>query len=349
MEYNRETSWNRQIKSDIDRHISLSSDFEDFIFKMKEAGYQIKRGKYTSYRPPGKERFARGKTLGIGFTDDSIKAKIAMSKLGAKHLFTREGEKILAKTRTKTNSVKIIKSDTFEKTYNQRITCSTMNVSTPPAQTKKLFLNVPFEEKDKAKVLGARWDPDCKKWYITDRNKYHLFRKWVNDSIIVLDHFYILEGEKACFRCGKEIPVIGFALENYLYFLDCEQDVFPDYEWHIGEINIASFIYSLPEKLLAYLKERYNYYYSYSKFAEGSYYANHCRFCNVLQGNFYLFEEVDSPFFIEDAEVAKKLKLHKILLSNDIAINADMGWGSNDYLIKNYAKVDTFGNFGDYL
>ena len=29
----------------------------------------------------------------------------------------------------------------------------------------KTFLNVPFEEKDKAKRLGAKWDFANKKWY----------------------------------------------------------------------------------------------------------------------------------------------------------------------------------------
>ena len=32
--------------------------------------------------------------------------------------------------------------------------------------TKKIYLNVPFEEKDKSKSMGAKWDPKKKKWYI---------------------------------------------------------------------------------------------------------------------------------------------------------------------------------------
>ena len=30
--------------------------------------------------------------------------------------------------------------------------------------TGKIYLNVPYSEKDQAKELGARWDPDIKKW-----------------------------------------------------------------------------------------------------------------------------------------------------------------------------------------
>lgn len=29
-----------------------------------------------------------------------------------------------------------------------------------------LLLNVPYEEKDEAKSLGAKWNPELKKWYI---------------------------------------------------------------------------------------------------------------------------------------------------------------------------------------
>lgn len=93
MEDKKGTSWKTQIRNDIDRVLSTSLNFEDYISRLRAEGYSIKRGKYTSYRPPGKERFARGKTLGIGYTDDSIKAKIIINQLGGRYLFTREGEK----------------------------------------------------------------------------------------------------------------------------------------------------------------------------------------------------------------------------------------------------------------
>lgn len=35
-----------------------------------------------------------------------------------------------------------------------------------PYQTKKIYLDVPYEKKDSVKKLGARWDKNRKKWYI---------------------------------------------------------------------------------------------------------------------------------------------------------------------------------------
>jgi len=34
--------------------------------------------------------------------------------------------------------------------------------------SKREYLNVPYALKDKAKALGAKWDPSAKKWYIPD-------------------------------------------------------------------------------------------------------------------------------------------------------------------------------------
>ena len=43
----------------------------------------------------------------------------------------------------------------------------------------KIYLNVPFEEKDEAKKFGARWDYNMKRWYYTDSNLTHLFDRWI--------------------------------------------------------------------------------------------------------------------------------------------------------------------------
>lgn len=117
----------------------------------------------------------------------------------------------------------------------------------------------------------------------------------------------------------------------------------PEPEYNFGEIHIASSIGNLPSDLLQYLKSTYNYFYGYSKFSETSYFGNHCQHCGVLQGDFYLFEEVDSPFFIDSEESARALKIFKINLPFDIKTPCSIGLGSEDYLIKKHAKIYDFG------
>lgn len=70
------TSWKAKLKADIDKAISRSADFEDFLLRMEIADYEIKRGKYISFRAKGKERFARGKTLGPRYTEEAIRDRI---------------------------------------------------------------------------------------------------------------------------------------------------------------------------------------------------------------------------------------------------------------------------------
>lgn len=70
------TSWKAQLKADIDKAISRSTDFEDFLLRMEIADYEVKRGKYISFRAKEKERFTRGKTLGPRYTEEAIRDRI---------------------------------------------------------------------------------------------------------------------------------------------------------------------------------------------------------------------------------------------------------------------------------
>ena len=45
----------------------------------------------------------------------------------------------------------------------------------------KTYLSVPFEEKDCAKNMGARWDPARKRWYVPDGVDLTPFLPWVPD------------------------------------------------------------------------------------------------------------------------------------------------------------------------
>src|SRR5690606_27715592 len=47
--------------------------------------------------------------------------------------------------------------------------------------SKRNFINVPVEEKDEAKQLGARWDRVQKSWYIPDGLDSKLFDKWLEE------------------------------------------------------------------------------------------------------------------------------------------------------------------------
>ena len=53
------------------------ADFETFLQKVEQQGYEIKRGKHTSVKGTRQKRFIRFRTLGAGYSEDEIKAVIA--------------------------------------------------------------------------------------------------------------------------------------------------------------------------------------------------------------------------------------------------------------------------------
>ena len=53
------------------------ANFEAFLQNLEQQGYEIKRGKHTSVKGARQKRFIRFKTLGVGYSEDEIKAVLA--------------------------------------------------------------------------------------------------------------------------------------------------------------------------------------------------------------------------------------------------------------------------------
>ena len=69
-------SWKAKLKAAIDAVIPQAKDFDDFLRLMAAQGYEIKQGKFISFRAPGQERFTRCKTLGENYTEEAITRRI---------------------------------------------------------------------------------------------------------------------------------------------------------------------------------------------------------------------------------------------------------------------------------
>ena len=51
-----------------------TGDYETFLQKLEQQGYEVKRGKHTAVKGKGQKRFIRFRTLGTGYSEDEIKA-----------------------------------------------------------------------------------------------------------------------------------------------------------------------------------------------------------------------------------------------------------------------------------
>ena len=59
----------------IDINISAGMVFEQFIGAMHNAGCEVKRGKFLSFKIPGAERFVRVKTIGDDYTEEALRER----------------------------------------------------------------------------------------------------------------------------------------------------------------------------------------------------------------------------------------------------------------------------------
>ncbi len=65
-------SYKRKLRDNIDMLIPLVHSYGELLIRLQELGYEIKTGKYDSFRMNGQERFSRSKTLGPDYTKEAI-------------------------------------------------------------------------------------------------------------------------------------------------------------------------------------------------------------------------------------------------------------------------------------
>lgn len=241
----------------------------------------------------------------------------------------------------------------YQQNYYNNKNQSSKTIYTKPTihnnnySSSTLLLNVPYEEKDIAKKLGAYWNPQLKKWYSTSKYDYPKLKKWISKSdsfYIILDYIYIVEGIRTCFKCGHSTRVIAFGIEHYIEFNG--EEIYD--KSNNDKIHISSCMTHLPKMLMDFVQYKYNYRKRYSKTTNTTDWANGCDTCDALQGNHYLYEEVDSPFWIEDELSASKLKLYRIPLEYAIVLDdiniIPLNPHFDNYMIKKYADIINYPN-----
>ena len=125
------TSYKAKLKTAIDTLIPQVKDFDELLRRLQEMGYEIKQGKYISFRAAGQERFTRAKTLGAAYTEEAIKERIKGVYI-AKSKPLREDKKIRLVVDLE-NCIKAQQSAGYErwaKIHNLKQAAKTMNFLT---------------------------------------------------------------------------------------------------------------------------------------------------------------------------------------------------------------------------
>lgn len=194
------------------------------------------------------------------------------------------------------------------------------------------YLQVPYEEKDKAKSLGAKWDTNRKKWYVPDGLDKKPFAKWLPNyetefTLRALAPFYLMKSKETCWKCEQVSEVISFAADG----VEEEGNL-------INQFVTFFYVALLPERLQRFLAENYiNYFLDYSNTTKSNYYINHCQHCAVSLGDFFMHNEPGGSFDPLIEEVAKEIELIELKDSGFVRLNASTSF-SGSSMIQDYAK-----------
>jgi len=75
-------TWSDKLRNAIDAvFVNKPADISEFVQAMQAAGYEVKQGKYLSFRAPEQKKFIRLRSLGNDYNDDAILERIAGKKI----------------------------------------------------------------------------------------------------------------------------------------------------------------------------------------------------------------------------------------------------------------------------
>lgn len=214
----------------------------------------------------------------------------------------------------------------------------------------RVDLSVPYSQKDEAKSLGARWDPQDKVWYVPDGAEVGPLARWLplsEDSELEPEpefqvrspYYYVVESLSDCWKCNALTRVFSFKLpeehEAFQHIEDDEEEFalsknLGEWQSH-GYRGTASNISSLsPPVVRQILRFTESFRLTYSKTAGIRYFMNHCQHCGAKLGDFFMHGEPGGAFFPTSPEQAKKMILFRV--NERFDANCDVGYASNDFM-----------------
>jgi hypothetical protein len=106
---------------------------------------------------------------------------------------------------------------------------------------EKLYLDVPFPDKEQVKALGARWDRDARSWYVPNHLDVEPFAHWL--ALLPADDDPLLRIAglpQRCWKCGQDtMAVIACDDKDQLVFAHAE--VLQTIASQLSESDLATF------------------------------------------------------------------------------------------------------------
>ncbi|SDP35837.1 DUF5710 domain-containing protein [Desulforhopalus singaporensis] len=157
--------------------------------------------------------------IGVGYTPESEKNNEAyvagwLKKLPKnqrqKELLAaiRDGEKISEFVLSQDKEVMLWKEKLSESPTQEKVTDQIVP-DKDSGSAEKILLSVPFEEKDRAKELGARWDRRQKSWFIEPDQDPEPYRKWLQTATQVESAAQKVKLDESSWNIGYQDGLAG--------------------------------------------------------------------------------------------------------------------------------------------
>lgn len=173
-------------------------------------------------------------------------------------------------------------------------------------------LEVPYDDRNLAKSLGARWNPQRKVWYIDDQRDLAPFQQWLPQPTRINHRsvgYFLLISHRLCWKCQSDTSVYGFALPSGHEALEYIDDESVSGEDELGSDDdgtptwmrrenpeVILYASSICEGALASMAGLTRHYMKdFSATTRTRYYMNHCEHCDAKLGDFDTIEEFDAP------------------------------------------------------
>jgi hypothetical protein len=177
----------------------------------------------------------------------------------------------------------------------------------------RVDLRVPYEDKDEAKRLGARWDPAVQVWFVPDDLDPARFARWRpadRAPNVRAPSYFIAASTRTCWRCRATSRVHGFILPADHETL-CAGDAPAEDDWEPGEEpTLLCYLDWLAPAVAARITALTPHYrVAYSKAAAAFYWMNLCEHCRAPLGDHETNCEPGQGFLAFTIEQARRVSL----------------------------------------
>ncbi|WP_340621555.1 DUF5710 domain-containing protein [Xenorhabdus siamensis] len=171
----------------------------------------------------------------------------------------------------------------------------------------RIDLNVPDEEHEKARKLGAHWDAAAQIWYIDDRFDPTPFMHWLPFYNVHAAFWYLAQTRTLCPQCHEHTTVTAFMLPSGHKMLETDDDDEEDDDENNAEVDYSeqdspAFLFYVADIPTTVRNVLSGFHHALRKTVgrriRRTHWINHCEHCGAQQDDADMFAEVGGAFFL---------------------------------------------------